>query len=397
MPMIGFVGMVVFTSWLWKQERFLPNAVGTVEALRADITSGNDGLLLPLAQLANGSWLLFDRVEQDDILARLSDTSVRASLVTMGAELTRIRAEVNAEMARMAMEENQIAIDAARLAQGENSQQFDDRQERLRLTWQVEQHRLSLVDRRVLIEVDRIEQQRLESTLDFWKPLLSSNTITEQAYRDAQLQRDVIIKRINTNILVAKEIKDQLKLSEMRLRDFQTTPSTNPVAPIDGRAILAPLQAAIKVQEAKIDELQIQVKHLVIRAPFTGVITAIFKHPGQVVAAGDPVVSLESEQGQYIVSYLRNANLPPKEGAPVFVKMRALGAKKIVTQIVRVGPQVVAVPPQHLSNPATPEWGTPVRISLPTDLAARPGELINLTLIPMRNQAAVLRNAKSLQ
>jgi hypothetical protein len=61
-----------------------PNAVGEVEAVRIDVAAGTDGTLMPVA---HGRWVLFDRVEANQVLARLNDRPVQAEMTTLAAEL----------------------------------------------------------------------------------------------------------------------------------------------------------------------------------------------------------------------------------------------------------------------------------------------------------------------
>lgn len=365
LPLLGFAVAFFLTAWLWQRERYLPNMIGEVEAMRVDVASGSDGILARLAHIDSGHWSLFDRVQRNEIVARLDDGPTLASLATMRAELARLSVEVDAEKARLKLD------DALR--------HLDVRRERARLAWQIEGDRLARLDRRVLIEVDRIEKERLETQLGFWEPLGKDRIIPEQVLVDARFQLDKIVKQIETNEAALAEIEKQRKQAVARLEELPDTKEGDEVA------LLAPLKAATSVQEASINELHVQIDHLAIRAPKSGTITAIYKHPGQAISAGDPIVTIATEQGRYIVGYVRGRRLRPTKGGEILVRLRATGALRSTAAIQRVGPQVELVPVHHLLDHNTPEWGVPIRVSIPHNFPGKPGELVDLTLVPRRS------------
>ena len=50
----------------------------------------------------------------------------------------------------------------------------------------------------------------------------------------------------------------------------------------------------------------------------------------------------------------------------------------MASAVSHVGPQIELIPEHQRQNPARPEWGLPVRIEMPDDLSARPGELLDV-------------------
>ena len=93
LPMLGFVGCLAATLWLWQRQGRVPTLAGEVLAMRLDVTSGRDGVLVPLAR---ESWNLYDTVEANQIIARLDDRTVLAQLDVGRKELVRIRADLDA-------------------------------------------------------------------------------------------------------------------------------------------------------------------------------------------------------------------------------------------------------------------------------------------------------------
>jgi multidrug resistance efflux pump len=281
-------------------------------------------------------------------------------MATLQAEVARLRSELVAGS-------EQIALDEAPRA-------HDYQREARRLGWQVQQHQLDLLDRRTLLETDRAEETRLEATLSFLEPLRARGTVTELQATDQRLQRDVVRRRIGENERSLAECRAQLDAAVAALHAYPK----NQTAEVD--KLLGPLEAAITVGQRRLDELQVQLDALQVRAPLRGTICAIHGWPGQQIRAGDPVFTLAAEEGRYIVSYVhQEQRIRPAVGMPVLVRVRGSRTRPLASVVERVGPQVELVPLHHLRDPKTQEWGQPACIQAPPGLVLRPGELIDVT------------------
>ena len=66
--------------------------------------------------------------------------------------------------------------------------------------------------------------------------------------------------------------------------------------------------------ETKITELEQKILAQDIKAPISGTIVAIHRFPGQAVTAGQDIMTIASEKGDYIVTYVRQTQIiQPKE------------------------------------------------------------------------------------
>ena len=150
--------------------------------------------------------------------------------------------------------------------------------------------------------------------------------------------------------------------------------------PADIAKELAPIAAAIPVQEAKIKEVVVQINLLTIKSPIDGMICAINHWPGSAVRAGDPIVTLGSAERRYLVCYVRQEqHVDPKVEMAVDVRKRAAISPTVRTVVEQVGPQIELIPEHLCRDPKYPEWGVPVRITLPEGFAGCPGELFEVT------------------
>ena len=357
LPLVSFAGCVVLVAWMWHCRGHQPNAIGEVEAVRVDVPVGVDGLLM---SLPDGQWTLFDSVQSDQLLARLDDRPVRARVETSRSELARLRKEVDAAQVRLAVEQ----ADRRR----------DHQQEATRLAWQAERYRLEMLDRKVLIEAERIDLKRREMELEFLVPMEARANLSEVEIADRKLRRDEAAKRIEEQEAALAEVEGQWEAAKEAAGRYR------PLESAEVRSLLAPLEAATAAQESLIRELELEIDSLEVRAPISGTVCAIHSWPGQRVRAGDPIVTLAAEHGRYIISYVRQEQgFRPRRGMAVAVRLRLPGARPVDTVVERVGAQVELIPPRHCRDPAVPEWGQPVRIVSPRDLPLRPGESVDVT------------------
>jgi len=134
--------------------------------------------------------------------------------------------------------------------------------------------------------------------------------------------------------------------------------------------------------QAKIAELEQKVLAQDIKAPISGTIISIHRSPGQAVTAGQAILTIASEKGDYIVTYVRQSQvIQPTPGMTVNVHLRS-APRTIRSHVTSIGPQVEKVPPEHLRDPRMLEWGLPVHVAIPPDTRLRPGELVDLFFRP---------------
>jgi multidrug resistance efflux pump len=360
MPAMIFLLAGAATLWLWGRHLGLPNAVGEVDAVRAEVVSPSDGRLITLAQ---GPVQLYQKVQEGDVVAQLDPGPSRASLATLQEELKRLQDELHATEATVAEQQE------ARL--------HDELVQKRQLEQQIEALTLDIEDRKTLIQADEVELARLEEKYEAVEQLYQQKVESRLALVNIKSQRDVIQKRLEGNRQALQEAESQKQKCQQRLADYKLT------AAAEMEKVLAPLRSAIEAQKKRIDEVQIQVENLLIRAPFDGVVTFIHKWAGQNVLAGDPVVRIADTESRFILSYVRqDVGVRPTVGMPVEVSVRSLPRLTARSEVDEVGPQIEPVPVHQLKDPQVPEWGLPVRIGVPKGLNVRPGELVDVRFRP---------------
>jgi multidrug resistance efflux pump len=357
LPLLGLVAFTVLTFLLWTQQGEMPHAIGEVEVVRVDVSSPLGGILMPLPQ---GLWSLYETVEANQVLAQLDDRPLQAQMVTLVQELARLRKELDALAAKLAVSEADRGLTY-----------MDDS---VRLQVQLQQRNIVVLEWLAKVAVNRLEAQRRTVYYDCLKPLYDKKIISELELNNARMLRDEALARLAENTKVLGEAETQNKMAGARLAQLPK------FLPANVPAELAPIAAAAEVQQAKIRELEVEISRMTIRAPIRGMIVAIHHWPQSAVRADEPIVTLAAEKGRYLVSFLRQEqHVDPKVGMDVDVRKRAAISPTVRSVIERVGPQVEPIPMHLCRDPKYPEWGLPVRITLPKNFTGRPGELFEVT------------------
>jgi multidrug resistance efflux pump len=358
-PVLGFVGCLVMTLWLWQRQGRMPMLQGEVVAMRVDVTAGCDGVLVPLAR---EPWRLFDTVQAKQVIARLDDRGVLASLDTNRKELQRIRADLEAAVAKASLDEadrdlsylreaTQLAVEHGRLL-------------------------LSALDRTMQVEADRLALQRCDARIEHFKPLHEKNAIPDLQWTEEKIARATVAKRLEEGMAALRKTEDE----EKAVREKRERLPARVAA--ETAKLLAPFQAAIESQQARIREREVTIEQLIVRTPIDGVICAILHRPGENIRAGNTILTIADPRGQHIVSYVRpDQRWQPLPGMTTEVRLRSPASRPVATRIERVGPHVESVPLHLCRDPKTPEWGLPVLITIPEGLPARPGELLDVSIL----------------
>jgi len=355
-PVLTFCGVLLVTGWLWRHHQSLPHAVGEVEAVRIPVRASYDGLL---AHLDSGPLRLFDDVQIGQAVARLDDGPAQAALQALRQEIEALKGELAAVSARAGQEESDRAHDRLR--------------ESRRLALDVEDARLAILSLQTELQGDKVQLGRLTKLLAEAEKARQAGGVTMQTVVDLTLRRDETEVRIRGNTQAMTQAEANLASAQQRLKDYPTPP------PAEVDVLLEPIRKTRAAQEARARELELQIATMAIRSPIAGKVCAILRHPGQAVEAGDDILMIAADRGRHIVTYVREYDqVRPRVGMVVSVKPRNAAAKVVQAHVLRIGPQVEAVPPHQCADPARLEWGLPVLISVPEDADLRPGELVDI-------------------
>ncbi len=359
LPIVCFGMCFAAAVWLWQRQMPQAVLVGEADVVRLDVGAPADGLLIAF----RSPWTLYEAVQAQQVIARFDDTAARFELEAAKLEVERLHKEL--EVAR------------AETLMAENDRRINRMGEWLRAVWESESRRLDVLDRTLALEIAKVELQRRQARLEYLQSLLDSGAANQMQYSDELLLHDKLQRQVADAATALTETRSQHDAAREQLAGFPPLEE----API--QTVLAPLQAAAVAQEARVKQIEYQIPGLEIRSPMDGVIAAIHRWPGQTVRQGEPILTIATGESRYIVSYIRQEQqLHPEVGAGVEIRPRRIGSSPWRAVIDKIGPQVELIPEHQRRDPKLLEWGRPIRILLPRELPAVPGELFDVRFQP---------------
>lgn len=339
-PMLLFIAIVFTLALLWKDYASAPKLVGQAEVVPANVSCYKPGMLTQLTVDR------FQKVKAGDAIGQVLVTDPKilsASLAVILAEIVELRASQQpvANEQRLAMENLEV-----------------------RLHWMAQRAQLGIAQ--ADLQVAEADFRRTEQ-------LFKDKIVSERAYDLAKAKQESL----------RGEVKELTSSVEEQGRKIELLQPTNTVE--ISRVTDEALQAAVAVQESKLRLTEAELSPIVLRSAVDGMVDVIFHRVGEAVTAGEPIVSIAPFNAVRIVGYVRPPILQePKSGGQVEVSTRGPGRETGSARILEVGTQFEPLPlalqiPNRLANT---ELGLPLSISVPSGLRIRPGELVDLTLLP---------------
>lgn len=307
---------------------------------------------------------LFDDVAAGDPVALLDATEVEARLATSAAAVDRLAAELDAERVRLA---------------GERSAGRDDRLDDLR-RFRADEERLHLdvLALEVRLESDRVELDRVTLQVSYAEALVEQAIGPESELEDQRLLRRRIERGIEANERLLAETRQAYAAATRRKQEIEADLAVAP----DADALLEPFARAIRVEELRLREVEIQRAALVLRAPASGRVARVLARPGATLGPGEPVVLITSLHAGEILAWLSPSpelDGSVREGARVEIVRPAEPGVVRESLIRRVGPAVDELPERLWRTPGVPEYGLPVLIAA-VDEPLLPGETVRVRL-----------------
>ena len=219
----------------------------------------------------------------------------------------------------------------------------------------------------------RVQLRQAEVDRDRYKDLAAKGADTRLAYEQALASFDSLKAEVQEKARLADEL-------EKVVSDARASAGTAETPAGAGAGIAA----ALDWKEAELRNLEAEIAPISITAPFTGIITRILRHPGDFANAGEPVVELRSDKPEFVIAWLKPPlAVEPKPGMTVEVVSRRLGRSVAGrAKVLGLGPQFEPVPTvfQRPLPVNIEERALPLRISLPPQLALRPGEVVDIRM-----------------
>jgi len=327
--------------------------IGLVRSPEVSVASAVDGRIetLPIA--------LYQFVETGEVIATLDPAQIQAGIASSRAELVRLRSELGAERARQTN---------AELATG-----FDRAMELRRYLGDEAEARIDGLQVQGEIASKVIQEQRLSVRLERIRALAESGLTPFAQIEELELQ----VERTKVEIASERELLaasiEELENAQQRT-DFyrESLPDSPQLDPI-----LRPLELALDVQEANIDELLISARELIVRAPVDGHVASLTGHRGRVIAAGEALLTLIPDGILEVEVFLPEESLGALTVDDTVLLSSTLNPTLSVESIVvRIAPDVRALPERLWLDPQVPQFGRVALVRGAPALGLSPGQRV---------------------
>ncbi len=387
-PVTVWLAAVVIILWLFhvRSERFV--VVGIARGQIRQIASDAPG------RIQKVDVELFQQVKAGQPLAVVDTLLDNQQLleVELKAQLNTATAEIEHLTAQLVPTQEDLLLKASDL---QMSRANDERQ----FYVDVERAQLEILGLQVTIATDQIAANGLEMKVKSCQELLEDGIIAPAELEAARIERDGMDAKIRENEQLLERARATLKEAELRCTQFAKKELRLPAV----EPALEVIRKEINVQEETVNGLLSRLEALKSRrtvqltAPIDGRIVPIplegrsresleqrageqvVRRPGEVVAAGDPILAVAEETPTEVVAYIGEQAIGHvRKDMPVdLVKTRA-PAQIAKTNISAVGPTIELMPQRLWRSPTVPQWGLPVVIEIPRGLQLVPGEVVGV-------------------
>lgn len=210
------------------------------------------------------------------------------------------------------------------------------------------------------VEGTLVDTARLQARIGEDRALIAS--LEEQL----QIEKGLQDNGASSNQQV-RAIERQLEVARSRLAANQSAYGVAAGAASAARARTDGVPAAnewhVVAATRQLEQVEGRLERLNLQAGIEGQVTAIYRAPGDVVQAGDPVLQVTRHGTNEVLAWLPTAATRKALSGGRAHVVRSSG-EVLRGELVSVGSGPQQMPPQLWNNPASPEWGLPVRIQL---------------------------------
>ena len=364
LPILVWPGALACVAMLFRYRvqrfEFVGLARGQSRQIAANITGRLKSLPVELLQ----------QVARGQIVAvvdtLLDNENLQGSLATAKAEITRLTAELQATRDRLAVEKKDRETDLAAAHR--------------RLNIDLETARLRTLELITTLEPDRIMLGDLQAEVDIEKDLLQRQVVaTDYDLKRARARYDSLAMKVQTTSDELAQATDDMERARARLDEF----NNRQIAHLSVDTAVEVIRQSINVQKKRIEELLATAELIKLTAPFDGVVSQIFRRPGETVLPGQAILTLSQEKPTEIIAYLgRDITHAVKQGKKVELIKNSRPPQIVPAQIAYVGPAVELMPERLWTNPNIPQWGRPFLVPVPQktkpELKLIPGEMVGI-------------------
>lgn len=334
LPLVVFLGLVGVIVQLWREHVLPVDLIGEAMARRAEVTTPRTGKVVQLYVHP------FSSVRHGDPLAVVMTTDP----ALLEAQLAVIRAEV--DLLRHSL---------------------DPLVGRQRSDLDYERLRVELMDQRVAQATAEVRGLHAENHLRRATQLHADELISIADLEQAAADVDALTAELAGRRATVASLQTEL--------DRLALPSAG--TPEE------PMLAAIRVHEERLRLVEAELAPVTLHAPLDGQVGFILRAAGEYVMAGEPLLTVMAETSDRVLAYLRQPlRAEPEVGMPVRIKGTSRDRGSGIGRVLHVAAQLEPLPEIMLGPGMRPEKALALIISLPAEVAAKPGERLEISFLP---------------
>ena len=368
-PAAVWLMAVAVVVWLFQQQsqRFeiLGIAQGPVRQVASNVAGRlkdvRVGLFDPVKEgqvVAVVDTVLDDEDTEQELLARLANIS--AGIEHLAAQL-------------VPTQEDLLAAQADR----EANRTTDLR----RFELDVDTTRLRILELKADIYRDRMTLEGLTADRKAAEDLVAKGAMVPYQLEKVKAQHQLVTRQVAENESLLAQAEANLRTAQQRLDEYAGRQMQYPSV----QSALEVIHKAVAVREREMAEVSEHLKTLRQRqalplaSPLNGMVSQVWRGPGEAVTPGDPIVTIVQMEPSEIVGYTQQGQLRNvRENMPVQLVKTSEPLQIARSQVVYVGPVVEQMPAQLWRNPNIPQWGRPFKVKIPPGFTVIPGEVIGI-------------------
>ena len=326
----------------------------------------------------------FQEVRKGELVAQLDSRPLEARLATAKAEILSLRAQIDdaRELAEAEQRQAQTLAEQEATSDGA-SLRMRMEGDLLRSSFDESDLRLGVLELEVQLAADQVGTDLLRARHLRAVKLAADGTGWEAEAADLELElRQAEEQNRGTADHLAAQRVELLQALE-RTADIrkgfpvETGVVDLPRIPAATRA----LEAAIRVQELAIAELELEREALNLQAPIDGQVSALYVGEGQSLMAGRAVMLVTANVAQEAVVFVDPELASAESLIGIGIELRAGERRSLETRVASLSPKAELLPERLWSHPATPAYGLALRVPM-GDPVFMPGEVLRARILP---------------
>lgn len=369
-PLVAWLAAIVIAFALGDSAFEGPTAPGAAEEVTITVSAPRDAFVRDVHVE------LGDRAARGALLMTLESPELERALTEARIELERLQAEVPAKKGAVATDDVSTLERIERLALAAERAALDDAM--ARADAERDRAELEQIDLQIARQQDLVDKRLASSkTLDALR-------VKRAALAKAVSQADALLKKSAETVRAARRRYEEFRRERDRGRspDAMTT-------------LLAPLEASVRAQEARIEHLLAAQAALVVKAPRQGRVLSQDIFAGATVIAGAPLVTLVDDNPRRVIAWAEEANARRiTVGDAAVVRPSDRSGPAMGARVVALGAGLRPIPPRFQPVPTEVHYGRQIVLQFDDagSTSTLPGQAFDVTFL--RKPAPAATGAK---